>query len=229
METSKMIHGSDEQTESPQCEPKLSEADRLRSRLRDWLELKGLNANKAAKAAGVSVSVFYNFLNGDTASLSSRTLRKLAAAHDSTVDSILSGLPDKDVAIRPKVKIAYRVGALGSLFPCDDPLCVSALEDWSVLKGFSAALIEEGGLTPIPKGWMVFFKNDSSAPDSLIGRLAIVRFSGGGTRPAVRGIMMSPVHGLHSLKALDGSMTEDVKILAAHEIVSLAQAKYEVS
>lgn len=31
------------------------------------------------------------------------------------------------------------------------------------------------------------------------------------------------------MRALDGSVSEDVKILAAHEIVSMAQAKSEVS
>lgn len=103
-----------------------------------------------------------------------------------------------------------------------DVLYTSAPAGVTLPDGISAALVDGDGLAPIPDGWTVFFRDQPSPAASLVGKLACVRFSGGGDRPVVRTILASDHAGLHSLKALDGSLTEDVKIMAAHEIVSFA-------
>lgn len=195
--------------------------EKMREAFRKWLDQNNLNANEAAKKAKISVSAIYNFLNGDTKSLSSTVLQKLALANNSSVDSIISGRADL-VAPKKKIKISYRVGAKGSMFVCDDEIYTSSPEGIAMPDDVSAAVVDGDGLAPIPDGWTIFFRNKPTDPDKLIGKLATVRFSGGGERPVVRTILASEHPGLHSLRAMDGSLTEDVKVMTAHEIVSFA-------
>ena len=201
------------------------EVDTRRAALRRWLELHGINANEAAKKAEISVSAIYNFLNGDTKSLSSTILNKLALAYNSSVDSILHG---RDVNLKsetPRITILYRVGARGSMFVCEDGLMAEPPAGVALPSDLSAAVIDGDGLLPIPDGWTVFFRNGPSDPSTLIGKLATVRYSGGGDRPVVRNIIRSQHDGLFSLRAMDGTITEDVKIVAAHEIVAFGQSR----
>ena len=201
------------------------EVDARRAAFRRWLELNNINANEAAKKAEISVSAIYNFLNGDTKSLSSTILNKLALAHNSSVDSILYGRSGNLNTKPSRIAILYRVGARGSMFVCEDDLMAEPPAGVALPSDLSAAVIDGDGLLPIPDGWTVFFRNKPSDPSTLIGKLATVRYSGGGDRPVVRTIMGSQHDGLFSLRAMDGTITEDVKIVAAHEIVAFNQSK----
>ncbi len=91
--------------------------------------------------------------------------------------------------------------------------------------GICAAVVDGDGLHPIPPDWTVFFEEATSDPAQLVGKLAVVRWSGGGSRPVVRTIRRGSGQGLFSLQALSGSMTEDVEILAAHKVVSISAPK----
>ena len=194
----------------------------MREAFRNWLEMNNLNANEAAKKAKISVSAIYNFLNGDTKSLSSTVLQKLALANNSSVDSIISGRVDNATSIKKRIRISYRVGARGSMFVCSDELFTTVPEGVTLPENINAALVDGDGLIPIPSDWTIFFRDKPSDPDKLIGRLAVVRFSGGGERPVVRTILASEHPGLHSLRSMDGTLTEDVKIMVSHEIVTFA-------
>ena len=206
-----------------------SEADQRRDAFRQWLDHQGTNANEAAKKAGFSVSAIYNFLNGDTKSLSSNILNKLAQAYGSTVDDILYGRGGEKQSSVMRVEVLYRVGARGSMFVCDEKLVATAPQGVTLPDGVSAALIDGDGLAPIPNGWVVYFRNAPSEPAALLNKLATVRFSGGGDRPVVRTITRSQHDGLFTLCALDGTITEDVKIVAAHEIVAFGQAEVSLA
>lgn len=203
-----------------------SEVDARRAALEKWFELHDTNANEAAKRAEFSVSAIYNFLNGDTKSLSSKVLSKLASAYNSSVDAILNGSANVDNTRARVVRVVFRVGARGSMFVCDDEnLVASPPAGVALPNGVSAAVIDGDGLLPIPDGWTVFFRDETAAPNTLVGKLAVVRYSGGGDRPVVRNIQTSKFEGLHTLRAMDGTVTEDVQIVAAHEIVAFGQSK----
>lgn len=101
----------------------------------------------------------------------------------------------------------------------------AAFNGVAVPGGVSAAVIDGDGLTPIPSGWVIYFRNEDSNPSALEGKLATVRYSGGGDRPVVRTILRSDFDGLWTLRAMDGSLTKDVEIVAAHEIVAFGQSK----
>lgn len=111
------------------------------------------------------------------------------------------------------------------MFVCDERLFADAPEGQTLPNGVSAAVVDGGELAFIPDGWAIFFRNEAADPRSLVGKLATVRFAGGGERPVVRMILASLEPGLFTLKALDGTLTEDVKIVAAHEIVSFGNSK----
>jgi len=202
-----------------------AEVEARREAFRRWLDLTGVNANEAAKAAGFSVSAIYNFLNGDTKSLSSTILSKLSLAYKCSVDSIMGGRAEITNVIIAPIKILYRVGARGSMFVCEDNLVAAPPAGAALPSGVSAAVVDGDGLAPIPDGWVVYFRDEASEPDRLEGKMATVRYSGGGDRPVVRVILRSQFEGLWTLKALDGSLTEDVKIVAAHEIVAFGQSQ----
>jgi transcriptional regulator with XRE-family HTH domain len=193
-----------------------------REALKRWLDLHGLNANEAARKAKISVSAIYNFLNGDTKSLSSTVLNKLAVTNNSSVDAILNGTTTTNKFTPTKIKITYRVGARGSMFLNEDKLVAAAPAGVALPSDVSAAVVDGDGLAPIPDGWTIFFRSEATEADRLVGKLATVRYSGGGDRPVIRTILRSQFEGLHTLKAMDGTITEDVKIVAAHEIVSMA-------
>jgi transcriptional regulator with XRE-family HTH domain len=204
---------------------KRKEADVIEARrdaFRQWLERNHLNANTAAKRAGIAVSGIYNFLNGDTKSLSANVLSKLAEATSTSVDSILGGAVGALGNVRTPIKITYRIGARGSMFLVDENLTTAPPQGVSLPEGVSAAVVDGESLGPIPPGWTVFFRDEPTDPEHLIGKPATVRYAGGGDRPAVLVILKSKFEGLHSLRAMDGTLIEDVKILAAHEIVSFA-------
>lgn len=111
------------------------------------------------------------------------------------------------------------------MFVCEDKLVAAAPAGVEIPDGVSAAVVDTDDLGLIGNGWTVYFRNEPSDPSTLEGKAAAVRYSGGGDRPAIRTIQRSQFDGLWSLKAADGTMTEDVKIVAAHEIVAYAMSK----
>ena len=88
--------------------------------------------------------------------------------------------------------------------------------------GVSAAVVDGDGLHPIPPNWTVFFESDACEPGLLIGKLAVVRWSGGGDRPVVRTLRRGSQPGTFTLQALNGTLIEDVEVVAAHKVVSLS-------
>jgi hypothetical protein len=197
---------------------KVSPEDLKREAFRAFMERMETNPNRLARDGKFSVSAIYNFLNGDTNSLSSTILQKIAKTTQQTVDSILTG-----TVSRAFIPVLYIVGAGGVLFPMDEtfverPPGVSTDD-------LVAARIDEGGLHPLPSGWTVFYTAAANDPETLIGKLAVVRWSGGGERPVIRTIRRGSKPGAFTLHALDGKLTEDVTILAAHAVVAIADAK----
>lgn len=203
------------------------EVQKRRDAFRNWLAHNNVNANEAAKKAGISVSAIYNFLNGDTKSLSSGVLAKLAEATNSSVDDILIGKTsvDNSTARRHIVPVLFRIGARGSMFVCEEKLVTTAPDGVALPNNVMAAVVDGDGLLPIPNGWTVFFREEAANPSKLEGKFATVRYSGGGDRPVVRTVMPSKFEGLYTLRAMDGTLTEDVQIVAAHEIVAFGQSK----
>ena len=191
-----------------------------------WLELTGITANEAAKKADITVSSIYNFLNGDTKSLRSDTLAKLAKAYCCRVDDILNGCGPNST---PSVAVIYRVGAKGRLFPCEDNLLAIAPPAISLPLDIRAALIDGDGLLPIPDQWTVFFRTEAASVEKLSGKLACVRFRGGGDKLVIRKIIASNGADYHSLVSMDGKVTEDVEIVLGHEVIAFALAKIVAS
>lgn len=188
-----------------------------------WLEQHGLSPYSAAKKAGVSPGAIYNFLSGTSQTLSASVLQKLADATNSTVDSILTG-----GISRPLISVKFRVGAQGKMFAIDDSegdeILVALPPGLSPEENYSAALIDGDGLHPIPSGWLVFFKTETEEPSGLIGQMAVVRYSGGGERPVIRTIRKGTETGTFTLQAFNGTLIEDVEIVAVHRIVGFSQS-----
>ena len=186
-----------------------NEADARRAAFRRWLGHHG-TANAVAKRAGIAVSAIYNFLNGSTSSLSIDVMTKLATATGSSIDEIVTGRKDQASTLPVK----FRIGHGGSMFVARP----AGLNDDDI----SAAEVDGPGLSPLPDGWLVFFRSGAEDPERLVGKLATVRYQGGGPRPAVRMIERGSRAGLYTLKAMDGTVTEDVAVMACHEVVSFA-------
>lgn len=105
----------------------------------------------------------------------------------------------------------------------DEGLALTRPPGAATAGNLSAALVDGDGLHPIPSGWAVFFRTQAENPEGLLGSMAVVRFSGGGDRPVVRTIRRGSKPGLFTLQAFNGSMTEDVEVVAAHKVVSFSQ------
>lgn len=194
--------------------------DIQRAAFKAWLQKNNLSPFAAAKLAGISPGTIYNYLSGVSSSLSSGVLQKLATSTGNPVDAILTG----DGPIMP-IRVAYRVGALGKMFPTDDDenLTVSRPPGISSSEDVAAAIIEGDALLPIPSGWAVFFRLRPEPADTLVGQMAVVRFNGGGDKPYVRTIRRGSTAGLFTLQAFNGGVTEDVEVAAAHRIISFAK------
>lgn len=146
-------------------------------------------------------------------------MERLAAAANSSVDSILTGNEQFHL-----IAVAYRVGAGGKMFGVDDDekLLVQKPAGLDGNEKVAAALIDGDALHPIPAGWSVFFRIDPEEPATMIGEMCVLRFLGGGDRPVVRTIRRGTQPGLFTLQAFNGTLTEDVEIVAAHRIVSFS-------
>ena len=195
-------------------------SDINREKFTKWLKDNGLTPHSAARKAGVSPGAIYNFLSGTSESLSSAVLQKLANATGNSVDAILTG--SVRTAIIP---VTFRIGGSGRVFAIDDGEEITVKRPAGVADddNISAAIIDGDSLLPIPSGWVVFFRTTSEAPEKLIGKMAVVRFSGGGDKPVVRTIRRGTSSGLFTLHAFNGGLLEDVEVVAAHAVVSFSQ------
>ncbi|CAB5220215.1 HTH_XRE domain containing protein [uncultured Caudovirales phage] len=195
-------------------------SDLSREKFTKWLKDNDLNVHSAARKAGVSPGAIYNFLAGTSESLSSNVLQKLAKATGNSVDAILTGS-----ASRAIIPVTYRIGGSGRVFQIDEGENISVKRPAGIAEGdgIAAAIIDGDSLLPIPAGWVVFFQTATEAPETLIGKMAVVRFSGGGDKPIVRTIRRGTKAGLFTLHAFNGAILEDVEIVAAHLVVSFSQ------
>lgn len=195
----------------------MASADERREAFRKFMEARRLNPNALARGAGFSTSAIYNFMSGVSDSLSSSVLAKIAAFTGSSIDEILTG------AISNPIPVRYRIGSGARMFPVDEDEGLTVATPPGVSgDGVSAALVDGDGLHPIPSGWTVFFESEASEPGLLIGKLAVVRWSGGGDRPVVRTLRRGSQPGTFTLQALNGTLIEDVEVVAAHKVVSLS-------
>lgn len=183
------------------------------------MERIGTNPNKLAKAGGFAVSAIYNYLSGASNTLSTAVLSKISHVTKTPVDVFLTGLNGTAY-----ITVSHRIGAGGILYPMDTRVLVERPPGAPASADLLAAVIDEGGLHPLPSGWTVFYKAECVDPDQLIGKLAVIRWSGGGERPMVRTVRRGSRPGVFTLHALDGQLTEDVTVLAAHEVVCIANA-----
>jgi transcriptional regulator with XRE-family HTH domain len=66
------------------------QAERRREAIRGFMNARGLTANQWCTSAQVPAAALYNFLRGDSKSLSQQTLEKLAKEQDVSVSELLS-------------------------------------------------------------------------------------------------------------------------------------------
>jgi hypothetical protein len=105
------------------------------------------------------------------------------------------------------------------MFAVDEGEALTIKAPPGVSGNVAAALIDGDGLHPVPAGWAVVYEVEPADPYLLIGKVALVRWDGGGERPVVRTVRRGGPPGTFTLQAFNGSMTEDVEILAAHKVV----------
>ena len=179
-----------------------------------------------AKKAKISPGTLYNLLNGETDKLSLRVIEQIAAAYDTTIDEILSGMSTGRLTSQPpdnnsihRVTVRYRIGAGGRLFVDAQEYEVAAPRGQSGAD-LEAAVIDGDGLRPLPSGWHVHFRRAPSDPETMIGQLAVVRFAGS-SQPLVREIRRGTQAGLYTLLGWNASPIDDVEITAAHRIEAM--------
>jgi hypothetical protein len=119
--------------------------------------------------------------------------------------------------------VAFKIGVRGVLFDAEDGLTTAhrpagIAADADVL----VAAVVGDALHPLPAGWLVFFAREASDPETLIGKLAVVRHAGS-PRARVRTIQRGTQPGLYRLDSITGAGEEDVDLQAAHRILSLTQ------
>lgn len=85
-----------------------------------------------------------------------------------------------------------------------------------------AAAVDGTDLFPIPDGWVVFFDTAPREPGELIGSISLVRYAGGGDRTYLRTIRRGSGPQVYTLQSFQGVLTEDVEIITAMEVVSMA-------
>lgn len=189
--------------------------------LKRFMESRGLKAHPWATAAGLRSSTLYNFLSGKSQSLSSESLERLAQAAGATVDEILSGETTAKVVAQGTVWMRYTVGVFGRLFAMDSPTQIARPSGVPQDVDVIAARIDGDGLHPIPNGWTVFYEALERDPETLVGKLCVVKTP---TAPLqIREIRRGTQRGLYTLLAWSASPVEDVQVTAAHLVISISQ------
>lgn len=194
-------------------------SDQRRANFRRWLDANNIKPYTAATKAGFSVSSIYNFLKGDSETLSTGVLEKLAAAFNASIDEIIGGA----VASPDTILVEYVVGARGSLIKATPaerrrvpwPAGLAPGEE------VRAAVIRGEALAPLPSGWLVFFRDASEDAADLVGQLAVVRVEARESM-LIRSIAHGSDRGLYDLMSWTSGHIEDATVLDAHRVLALA-------
>jgi transcriptional regulator with XRE-family HTH domain len=190
--------------------------DRLRIALEAFMARHGLNAHALSKKANIRPSTIYNFMSGTSKSLSLPVIEKIAEAVGVSAAEILGGHGGD------YIQVAYEVGVHGKLYALDEPLRLERPswlpDDETVL----AAIASGDALRPMPGEWTILFRKEPEDPETLLGRLCLVRVAGL-PQPVLREIRRGTRRGLYHLSFWAAAPLEDAEIQAAHLIVSMAQ------
>lgn len=209
---------------------------RSRAALLAFMEAKGLKPHPWAQAAGLRSSTLYNFLAGRSHSLNTDSLQKLAKAAGTTVDELLGSKPAApskpsrhQEATAPKpatggnvVSLRYVVGVYGKLFAMNEEIAVQRPVGMPPGVEAVAARVDGDGLHPIPSDWLVFFEAAAKPPESVVGKLCVVRMRGG-QQPMIREIRRGATPGLYTLLSWGASPLENVEVVEAHPVLSITQ------
>lgn len=198
---------------------KPSEGEKITA-LKKFMESRGLKPHPWALSAGIRSSTLYNFLAGKSATLSSETLEKLAVAASASVDEILGRVSTH--ADSASVPLKWIVGIHGRLFEMEVEGKVALPPGASKNKPLIAARVDGDGLHPVRAGWIVFFEEQATQPDKLIGKLAVVTVAGK-PQQMIREIRKGSTAGLYTLLSWSAAPIEDVEVVEAHLVVSFTQ------
>lgn len=194
-----------------------SKRSNMRDAIKAFLQTRGLKPHQVAKKAGIASSTLYNFLKGDSESLSAGVLRKIADTQSVTVDELLGG-----AAVQQRVELQFTIGIYGKMFQSEKIKLVARPAGVASDVRLVAAEVKGSGMMPFTDGWRVFFNEQPESPESLIGRLCVVRVVGA-DQPMVREIRRGSQPGLYNLTIWNDAPIEDAEVSAAHRVVSLAQ------
>lgn len=188
--------------------------------LKKFMESRGLKPHPWASSAGIRSSTLYNFLAGKSATLSSETLEKLAVAAGASVDEILGRASTH--ADSASVPLKWIVGIHGRLFEMEVEGMVAPPAGATKGKPLVAARVDGDGLHPVRAGWLVYFEEQATPPEKLIGKLAVVRVAGK-AQQMIREIRRGSTAGLYTLMSWSAAPIDDVEIEEAHLVVSFTQ------
>lgn len=195
---------------------KSKRSSEMRSALQSFLKSHNLKPHNVAKKAGIASSTLYNFLAGTSASLSADVLQKIADTQKVAVDELLGGTSTQ------LVKLIYHIGIFGKMFKNEEIALVGRPVGVPHDATLIAAEVKGDGLMPLGNGWRVFFNEKPQEPNSLLGRLCVVR-TRGTDQPMIREIRKGSTPGLYSLHLWNATPIDDVEIVAAHHILSITQ------
>lgn len=198
---------------------KSSEGDKIAA-LKKFMESRSLKPHPWALSAGIRSSTLYNFLAGKSATLSSETLEKLAQAAGASVDEILGRVTAH--ADNASVPLKWIVGIHGRLFEMDVEEKVAAPAGATKDKPLVAARVDGDGLHPVRAGWLVYFEEQATPPEKLVGKLAVVRIAGK-PQQMIREVRKGTTAGLYTLLSWSAAPIDDVEIESAHLVVSFTQ------
>ena len=188
-----------------------------RKALADFLDRHHLKPHQLAKQAGFTPSTLYNFLSGNSSTLSTKTLEKIASSVGTTVDEILGGAVTKPTS----VPVLFMIGVHGKMYPATEqsaPLPMGLDSNDKIV----CAVARGDALHPLPTGLMIYFDQEPTPTKQLIGKLCVVRCSGM-DEPVIRQIEAGSQPGLYNLIGFSTGMMKDVDIVAAHLVRSINQ------
>ena len=186
------------------------------------MQRRGLKPHPWATSAGIRSSALYNFINGDSHSLSGDTLLKLAKAAGASVEELM-GEPSAKTseALGTTVRVPYFVSTLGRLVEAERaetvPYPIGVLPDLALL----CARVKKDGPS-FTAGSLVYFEEKSRSPKDLIGFLVIAH-TAHGSNTAVRRLGRGSSAGLYTLWSSDSGLEEGVEVESVQFIVATIQ------
>lgn len=188
---------------------------------KEWMSANDTNTSRVAAASGVPYTTLASFVQGGTQSLSGRNEEKIAAAFDTTVDTVFGGgaPPRRDL-----VRIIGRVGADAS----GQVLLASGHETWDMVPPAfgvtsKAVALEVRGHsmhTFAEDGALIYFEEQKTAPDAdMLGYPCVVETEDG--RVLVKRLLRGSAPGLFDLESIVGPTIRDVRLNWAAEILAI--------